>query len=310
MIIDAMSSMVPTPSGFAAAEATLARLQGYLEHFQGATTAGARGTATLAETKQRMAATAAGATDKIPSEETFFSMLDDGNVDVSVIYTEKYETRLGVPTASNAEVAEFVAKAPDRLLGVGGIDPWEDASANLVDELVLDLGLRGVVVSPFKQGLRPADPRMARIFAKCEQHGIPVLMHTGINWWFESVYDAGHPKYVDELASAFPRLKIIALHCAWPWVMDMMMVAWRHPNVYVDISAHRPKHMTVAESAWSPLLYYGNRMLADKVLFASTWTLLDVPVKQLIDEVRDLPLKESVVEKWLGGNAARVFGLD
>lgn len=309
MIIDAMSSMVPTESGFPAAEETLARLQGYQEHFQGVTS-GARSTLTLAETQQRMAEARAGAAVKIPPEDKFFSMLDDGNVDLSVVYTERYETRLGVLTASNREVADFIAKAPDRLIGVGGIDPWEDSAAEQVDELALELGLKGIVVSPFKQGLRPADPRMGRVFARCEQHGIPVLLHTGINWWFESVYDAGHPRYVDELASAFPKLKIVAVHCAWPWVMDMMMVAWRHPNVYVDISAHRPKHMTVPESGWSSLLYYGNRMLSHKVLFASTWTLLDIPVKSLIDEVRELPLKDAVLDQWLGGNAARVFGLD
>lgn len=310
MIIDAMSSMVPTPDAFAAAEGSLARLQGYLEHFQAAGDGQARSTGTIAETRAKVERVTAEARERVPSEEAFFAMLDQSGIDLSFVYTEKYETRLGVHTADNVEVAEFVAKRPDKLLGLGGIDPWEDESAGLVDEAVTELGLRGIVVSPFKQNLAPGDPRMARVFARCEALGIPALLHSGINWWFEAPYDAGHPRYIDQLASAFPKLKIVALHCGWPWVLDMMMIAWRHPNVYVDISAHRPKHFTVEASGWTPLLHYGNRMLSHKVLFASTWTLIGSTPTALLDEVRALPLKDDVIERWLGGNAQRVFGLD
>jgi predicted TIM-barrel fold metal-dependent hydrolase len=310
LIIDAMSSMVPTSDAFAAAEGTLARLQGYLEHFQSAGGDGPRSTPNLAATKRRIEEVTEAGRAKVPTEAEFFAMLDSANVDRAAVYTEKYETRLGVPTADNSVVAEFVSRRPDRLFGLGGVDPWEDDSAKEVDRAVSELGLKGIVISPFKQGLAPGDPRMARVYARCEALGVPVLLHTGVNWWFETTYDIGHPRYVDQVASAFPNLKIVALHCAWPWVLDMMIVAWRHPGVYVDISAHRPRHFTVEESGWTPLVYYGNRMLADKVLFASTWTLLNARIGDLIDEVKQLPLKDDVIEKWLGGNAQRVFSLD
>jgi predicted TIM-barrel fold metal-dependent hydrolase len=90
----------------------------------------------------------------------------------------------------------------------------------------------------------------------------------------------------------------------------MMMVAWRHENVYLDISAHRPKHMTIAESGWSQLLYWGNRVLSNRVVFGSTWTLMGMSIKDLAAEVRNLPLKDEVIERWLHGNAERLFGMD
>jgi predicted TIM-barrel fold metal-dependent hydrolase len=309
MIIDAMSSMVPTPQGFPAAEASLARLRGYLEHFGPASHDGPRSTPNLTATKQKVEMLRAEATGRVPSEADFFDMLDQSGVDIAGVYTEHYETKLGVATAANVEVAEFVARRPDRLLGLAGIDPWDDDAPDQVDHAVRELGLRGVVISPFKQGLRPADARMARVYARCERAGVPVLLHCGINWWFEAPYEAGHPRYLDDVACAFPDLKVIALHAGWPWVMDMMMVAWRHRNVFVDISAHRPKHFTVDASGWSPLLHYGNRMLSDRVVFASTWTLAGISVKTLLDEVRALPLKDDVIDQWLGGNAQRVFDL-
>jgi predicted TIM-barrel fold metal-dependent hydrolase len=35
-----------------------------------------------------------------------------------------------------------------------------------------------------------------------------------------------------------------------------------------------------------------------------------LPHKRCVDELRDLPLKDEVKEKWLGGNAARLLGLE
>lgn len=305
MIIDSLAGAIPDPQSFGASEGTLARLRGYLQHFRGAEPVRDWG-----QMQQQLAAETAAAAARCPTEQEFFAMMDDADINLAAVYTERYSTRLGVATASNDRVAEFVARRPDRLLGIAGIDPWEDAAADEVQRAVRDLGLRGVIMSPFKQALRYDDARMGRVYAHCEALGVPVFLHTGINWFAEAPYDAGHPRGIDEVARSFPDLKIVAVHAGWPWVQDMMMVAWRHPNVYVDISAHRPKHFAVDESGWGALLYYGSRMVKDKVLFASTWTLLGVSPKDLIAEVRALPLKDDVVDRWLGGNAARLYGLD
>jgi predicted TIM-barrel fold metal-dependent hydrolase len=167
--------------------------------------------------------------------------------------------------------------------------------------------LRGVIVSPFKQRLPASDQRMAGVLAACQELGVPIYLHTGINWWTEVAYDIGHPRYIDAVASAYPDLKIVCLHAAWPWVNDLMMIAWRHDNVFIDISAHRPAHMTIEEAGWAPLLYWGNRVLAERVVFGSTWTLMSRSPGELADEVRKLPLKQDVIEKWLFGNAERLF---
>lgn len=302
MIVDAISSFIPSPEAFARAQQTLARMDGYLEHFNPAAVAGKSREEIEREAMQ-------AGRDMCPSDADFAAMLDSASVDKAVVYNELYETSIGVATSTNEAVAEYVAKDPGRLVGMGGVDPWDDASVDDMERGVRELGMRGFVLSPFKQKLLPTEGRLSRVFANCERLGVPILLHGGINWWKVVPYDIGHPRYIDAMANAFPKLKIVVLHACWPWVNDAVMVAWRHPNVYLDISAHRPRHFTAPSSGWEPLLYYGNRMLQDKVIFGSTWTLLGTTIGALIEEVRALPLKEPVVDKWLGDNAARVFEL-
>jgi uncharacterized protein len=308
MLIDVLSSVVPTPEAFGAAEATLARMRGYQQHF----TAGAAKVPLVGDGSELRAAieeSDARGRAACPTQAQFDQMLDDAGVSTAVVYTEYYETSLGIKTVSNDVVADYVARDPGRLLGLAGVDPWKDDAVSETQRALTDLGLRGIVLSPFKQCLDPSDARMARIFGLCEELGVPVFLHTGINWWVDTTYEIGHPRHIDRLASSFPNLKIVALHCGWPWVEDMMMVAWRHANIYLDISAHRPKHMTIPDSGWSPLLYWGNRMLSNRVVFGSTWTLIGMSIKDLADEVRGLPLKDEVIERWLHGNAERLLGL-
>jgi predicted TIM-barrel fold metal-dependent hydrolase len=306
VIVDFLAGAVPDEDAFALSEAvTNGRLRGYAEHFGGVL----EPARTHEEVAARWAQARAAARERVPSEADFLRMLDDGGIGLAGVYTESFGSRLGVPTADNQVVADFVGRHPDRVVGFGGIDPWEIDAARKVDEAV-ELGLSGVVMSPFKQQLLPDDPRMARIYGRCEALGVAVLLHTGINWSLDAAYDVGHPRYIDAVATAFPDLKLVALHAAWPWVEDMMMVTWRHRNVYVDLSAHRPRTFDRPDSGWAPLLRYGGKQVADKVLFASTWTLLGVAPADLVTEVRALPLKDAVADKWLGGNALRLLGRD
>jgi predicted TIM-barrel fold metal-dependent hydrolase len=308
MVFDVLSSVVPTPDAFGYAEMTLARLRGYQQHF-GSRRDKIPMVGDNAANLKAMDDSFTRGQAMCPDDATFMKMLDEGDVTKAVVYTEMYETALGVKSASNDEVAAYVARHPERLIGLGGVDPWMDDAVSETHRLAGELGLKGIVISPFKQKLLPADARMARVFSACEALGLPVFIHTGINWWVDVTYDAGHPKYIDELASSFPDLKIVCLHAGWPWVNDMVMVAWRHANVYLDISAHRPAHMPKNESGWGPLLYWGDRVLADRVLFGSTWTLMSSTPAKLAGEVRDLPLRDTTIEKWLSGNAEQLFGL-
>ena len=132
-------------------------------------------------------------------------------------------------------------------------------------------------------------------------------IHSSLNFVPQLKMDFGRPVYLDEVAGHFPELNIIAGHGGWPWVNELMAVLWRHDNVFMDISAINPVHMAKPGSGWETLLCYGNSLLQDRVLFGTAWP--GCQFKDNVKGIKELPLKEEVKKKWLGGNAEKLLRL-
>jgi len=225
-----------------------------------------------------------------------------------VIKARDLETTFGL-RIRNEDVAAFCAEYGPRYIGFAGVDPHKGVSA--VRELefaVRELGLRGLNLQCFEHRLRINDAKLYPLYAKCIELEVPVNIHASINFSTETLMDYGRPSYLDEVMVHFPELVVVASPPGWPWVPELIGVAWRHCNVHIGLVAVRPKYLNVAHSGYQPLLQYGNTVLADRILFGSAWPMQ--PVQRAIEEVRALPLKASVQEKWLGGNAKRLLRLD
>ena len=152
-------------------------------------------------------------------------------------------------------------------------------------------------------GLPADDRRYYPLYAKCVELNVPLSIHTSANWSIMSVNDLGHPRHIDTVATDFPELKIIMSHAGYPWVLEAVLLAWKYPNVYLELAAHRPKYFAMPGTGWEPLLRFGQSTIQDKVLYGSGWFLLGRPPAQLLEEFRALPIKPEVMEKWLWRNA-------
>jgi len=241
--------------------------------------------------------------------DAFIGQLDEMNVEKAVIFNLDEETASGLEGLPNDYYADLVRKYPDRFIGIAGIDPCKGMDAVREIRRSFDLGLRGVAVRPFMFGIPPTHARMYPIYSTCVELDMPIWFHLSINYSTRSM-DVERPIHLDQVAEHFPELKIIAGHGGWPWVNEMMAVAWRNPNVYVDIASYLPRYLAMPGSGWETLLSLGNSILQDRVLFGSTWLFMGQSIRQLADGVMELPLKESVKEKWLYHNAAALFGVD
>jgi predicted TIM-barrel fold metal-dependent hydrolase len=89
----------------------------------------------------------------------------------------------------------------------------------------------------------------------------------------------------------------------------MVALVRRHPKLHLDTSAHRAKYLGQRGSGWEMLIQFGNTLIQDKVLVGLSAGLVGQTHETLIQEYLALPLKDTVKEKWLFGNAARIFGI-
>jgi len=239
--------------------------------------------------------------------EDFIAMMDAAGIDVAVLLGEDQETTFN-KKVPNDIVAELARAYPERFVGFAGVDPHKgEAGVESLRSDVIGLGLRGAMISPWEHLMFCDDERYFPVYETCIELDIPIWIHTSFNLSRQIPMEYGHPLHLDRVAVKFPDLKIIAGHAGWPWVTEMVAVAWRHPNVYMEISGIRQKYMGMPGTGWEPLIHYGNSVLQDKVLFATAWPLL--PLEQAVQDVRNLPLKEEVKAKWLGENARRLLQL-
>jgi predicted TIM-barrel fold metal-dependent hydrolase len=212
----------------------------------------------------------------------------------------------------NAETGELLRRFPGRFLGLARISINEHKGMSGVRELerlVRDEGFSALGISALVDCIPASDRRYYPLYTKAAELRIPVRIYSSMNYANDRPYDLGHPRNLDQVAMDFPELKIIGGLGGWPWVNEMVALVRRHPNLHVDTSAHRARYLGQAGSGWEMLIQFGNTLIQDKVMVGLSAGLVGQPYETLIEEYLGLPLKDAVKEKWLYGNAARVFGL-
>ncbi len=209
------------------------------------------------------------------------------------------------------KTAAVVAQFPDRFIGTANINPLEGMKAvRELERAVKELGIKCFYASPFRYGIRANDRRFYPLYAKAVELNIPVFIYTTMTYRTDLPMDIGRPLYVDDVAMDFPEMRIVAGLGGWPWVPELIGLARRHQNLYISTAGHRPKYLGTPGSGWEMLMQFGNTLLQDRIVFASSWFTFALPIKQVVEEMLALPLKDSVKEKWMYKNARRLFGLD
>ena len=213
--------------------------------------------------------------------------------------------------APNTVIPQVHAAFPGRFITMAVLDPRDGMRAvRELERLVREDGAMGIRVSPLYTCIPADDRRYYPLYAKCVELDVPVRIYTSMNYANDRPYDLGHPRHIDNVAIDFPELRIIAGLSGWPWITDMVGLLRRHPNLYCDTAAHRPKYFATPGSGWEQFLQFGNTLSQDKIMVGLSRGLMKMSYEDLISEYESLPLKEKVIEKWLYHNAARFFRRD
>jgi predicted TIM-barrel fold metal-dependent hydrolase len=200
-------------------------------------------------------------------------------------------------------IAEVVSEHPQRFKGVAGLNPSRIVPAlERLEHAVRDLGFVGAHLYPHWFGRPPDDRIYYPFYAKCAELGVPIQIQVG-----HSAQDflptVARPILLDRVALDFPELTIIGIHIGYPWVEEMISVAWKHGNVYIGCDAHAPKY-------WDPsfVRFLDSARGRDKVLFGTDWPVVDFGRARR--EIEELQLRAETRRKLLWDNAIAVYGLE
>jgi predicted TIM-barrel fold metal-dependent hydrolase len=91
-------------------------------------------------------------------------------------------------------------------------------------------------MSPASQDFHPSDSRAMRVYDEAERLGMPILFHSGGQFTEHSKLEFSRPYLLDEIARAFPKLRIVIAQMGQPWVDETITMLGKHLNVFADVS--------------------------------------------------------------------------
>ena len=103
------------------------------------------------------------------------------------------------------------------------------------------------------------------------------------------------------MARAFPDLSIICYHGFYPYVNEIIGVAWRYENVFIvpDMYIFLPGSALYVDAA--------NGFMKDQLLFGSSYPFR--AMGQSIQDYRKLGLRDEVMDCVFSANAKRVLNM-
>ncbi len=187
-----------------------------------------------------------------------------------------------------------------RLVPFGTIQPERTVADNM--RSIRENEIVSVKLHPNYQNLDLADPRVIEICHAIAQDGIVVITHAG-EGSDAAATDRGSPEKVLALAQSVPNLTLMACHYGAYHQLELA------EKIVVG-------SRVILETSWPPTMAILDpdrirgiikRHGADQVVFGSDWPMADPGAE--IAGIRALGLPKDDEKKILGGNLARILGL-
>jgi predicted TIM-barrel fold metal-dependent hydrolase len=256
----------------------------------------------------------------IPSLEAYLDNMDELGVDILMLHSSGY--RPDSCRELNDRTARLCRDYPDRIVGLAGIPLSYPQGAVLeAERAVKELGLKGLKIYPRAQKVTLDQQSVRPLLAKAAELDVPVLTHSTP---LPMAYSGYHGAYVSidntagNLARLFfsgvfseiPNLKVIGAHLGGGMLFYKDFMVELNPewetyfdNVYYDLSGYPFSEKMIKAAI--------DIVGEDHLLFGSDYPLVGTDkVGEIIKKVQGFDLGKEVKDKILGGNAARLLGMD
>lgn len=234
------------------------------------------------------------------SVELMLAEMDEAGVDLGVVVGRNSGALGSVP---NAIVREFCDAHPGRFLSIASIDPTDRKRAVRDIDEAIAAGFLAVNIEPggASPPLHTDDRRIYPIYAHCEDRELPVILMTGGNAGPDISYSS--PEHLDRVLGDFPALRVVSSHGNWPWVHQILHIAFRRPNLYLS-----PDYLLANMPGMDDYVKAADSWLADRILYASAFPF--APIKEYLEWFRRLPIRPENMKLITYENASRLLNLD
>jgi len=235
----------------------------------------------------------------LPTVETTLAAMDEAGVEVSLL--SAWQGPAGA-LISNEEVAAQIDVAPDRFRGLMSVDLHKPMDAvREIRALCKDHRFVGVRLVPWLWDLPPNDRRYYPIYAACVDAGLPFCTQIGHTGPLMRSETGRLIPYLEDVMLDFPELVVIGGHVGFPWINELVSLAIKFPNFYVDTSAYALHRLP------SDFVAFMKGLGRGRVMFGTNWPMLSPALCLKGLESLDLPEKEQ--QSFLSGSAKKVFKL-
>ncbi len=243
------------------------------------------------------------------SLDLLFSEMDTAGITWGVAMGRHSAEPLGV--IPNDEIREFVAKHSDRFVAFAGIDV-RTSSANMIEEANRCLewsGFVGISIEPGASDppLRANDRKLYPLYETCQARNVPVSISLSnlLCAMVGAPIEFSSPLPLYDVARDFPRCDFIISHAAWPWVFEIIGLAFACPNIFISPDLYM---VGVNMPGAAEFINAANSFLSERLLFGTAYP--SRPLVESIAAFNEWKFASGVKEKVLGTNALRVMRME
>jgi uncharacterized protein len=233
------------------------------------------------------------------SVEMMLEEMDAANVAMGVV-VGRNSGALG--KIDNAEVKEFCDSHSGRFIAVGSICPVPRLAARSEADALLSQGFKAINIEPggLSEPMHFDDRRLYPFYADCEDRGVLLMVMGGANAGPDISYTS--PEHLDRVLADFPKLRIVSSHGSWPWVHQILHVAFRRSNLYLS-----PDYLMANMPGMDDYVRAADGFLAERFLYASAFPF--APIKAYAEWFQRLPIRPASLERVMYKNATELLGL-
>lgn len=168
---------------------------------------------------------------------------------------------------ANRRLSEYVGGHREKMVGFAVADPTQDRlNGRSLTSFTEKLGLKGLVLYCSMAGFHPSHSQAMRFYEAVQEAGLPIFFHNGSHALSaEAILEYAQPYLLDEVARAFPRLKIVIGNMGVPFVEQTLSMVSKHENVFADLTI-RPSKVW---QTYNIVVAAHERGVMDKLLFGS-----------------------------------------